>query len=230
MTYVHMHARDVGVTEIRTKAKAPDGSEIWVSDPKNSVERLASVLVIERRSTAARYMCTKCSLMFWGSKKRIKEHLRGQGNSVTGCVCVCVCVCVNALARACTRIRARVFVATVVCMCAVVCVARALVCMRIRASGCSKRFGASTLVRVCECAKVLLVRTVGRASTQARARTHTHTLTPPAHARPPSHKLHSCPHEPTVEEEEVMRADDPQGDADARYDRQIFFSLQNSAL
>jgi hypothetical protein len=57
------------------------------------VERLAAMLVIERRATAARYMCTKCNLMFWGSKKRVKEHLRRIGNNVTGCVCVrCACV------------------------------------------------------------------------------------------------------------------------------------------
>jgi hypothetical protein len=68
-----------------TKGKAPDGAEIWISEPKNAVERLAAVIVIERRPTAARYMCTKCNLMFWGSKKRVKEHLRRQGNSVTGC-------------------------------------------------------------------------------------------------------------------------------------------------
>lgn len=68
------------------KSKAPDGAEIWISEPKNAIERLPAVIVIERRPTAARYMCTKCNLMFWGSKKRVKEHLRRQGNSVTGCV------------------------------------------------------------------------------------------------------------------------------------------------
>ena len=68
-----------------SKGRAPDGAEIWLSDPKNSVERLPAVMVIERRATAARYMCAKCHLMFWGSKKRIKEHLRRQGTSVTGC-------------------------------------------------------------------------------------------------------------------------------------------------
>jgi len=68
-----------------TKGKASDGQEIWIAEPKNSVERLQSMVVIERRCTGARYMCTKCHLMFWGSKKRIKEHLRRIGTSVTGC-------------------------------------------------------------------------------------------------------------------------------------------------
>ena len=35
ITYVHMHACDIGILVIRTKGKAPDGAEIWVSDPKN---------------------------------------------------------------------------------------------------------------------------------------------------------------------------------------------------
>ncbi len=51
-------------------------SEIWASRPKNDVEALESILVIERRENAVRYLCRKCHIMFWGSKQRVKEHLR----------------------------------------------------------------------------------------------------------------------------------------------------------
>ena len=182
MTYVHMHARDVGVTEIRTKAKAPDGSEIWVSDPKNSVERLASVLVIERRSTAARYMCTKCSLMFWGSKKRIKEHLRGQGNSVTGCVCVCVCVC------ECARSRLYAHTCTCVCCYGGVYVCSCLCCTRTRVHAYTRKWLLKTFwcIDTSACVRMRkgLARTHGwtRKHTSARAHTHTHTYAPRARA------------------------------------------------
>jgi hypothetical protein len=50
-------------------------SMIWASDSKNEVESLASILVIERKETASRYLCVKCKCMFWGSKKRVIEHL-----------------------------------------------------------------------------------------------------------------------------------------------------------
>ena len=51
-------------------------SEIWASRPKNDVEALESILVIERRDNAVRYLCRKCHATFWGSKQRVKEHLR----------------------------------------------------------------------------------------------------------------------------------------------------------
>ena len=31
--------------------------------------------MIERKDTASRFLCLKCHYMFWGSKKRVKEHL-----------------------------------------------------------------------------------------------------------------------------------------------------------
>jgi hypothetical protein len=48
---------------------------IWASNSKNEIESLSSILVIERKETASRYLCVKCKYMFWGSKKRVKEHL-----------------------------------------------------------------------------------------------------------------------------------------------------------
>ena len=72
-------------------AKLPDGREVWVSAPRNAMERLASMLVIERRSAkagssaAARFYCLKCQTTFFGSKKRIREHLRGEGRDVKAC-------------------------------------------------------------------------------------------------------------------------------------------------
>ena len=64
---------------------------------------------------------------------------------------------------------------------------------------------------VCMCTNVLVARTAGHTQKSVSAPKLTN-----------AHKTQntSCPHEPTLEEEEVMRADDPQGDADARYDRQ----------
>ena len=65
---------------------------IWVADAKNEVEALGSVLVVERRETASRYLCSKCKYLFWGSKKRVKEHLlnAGQGSranaNIRGCL------------------------------------------------------------------------------------------------------------------------------------------------
>ena len=67
-------------------AKLPDGREVWVSAPRNAMERLASMLVIERRSaSSARFYCLKCQTTFFGSKKRIREHLRGEGRDVKAC-------------------------------------------------------------------------------------------------------------------------------------------------
>jgi hypothetical protein len=68
-----------------SKAKLPDGRMVWVSAPKNAVEKLTCILVIERKSTSARYFCLKCNSTFFGSKKRIKEHLRGEGKDVKHC-------------------------------------------------------------------------------------------------------------------------------------------------
>ena len=67
------------------RCKLTPQSEIWACVPKNDVEALKSVLVIERRDNANRYLCTKCSAMFWGSKKRAIEHLRMQGSTSRNC-------------------------------------------------------------------------------------------------------------------------------------------------
>ena len=68
-----------------SKAKLPDGRMIWVAAPKNAVERVSSILVIERKSTSARYYCLKCNSTFSGSKKRIKEHMRCENKDVKHC-------------------------------------------------------------------------------------------------------------------------------------------------
>ena len=61
---------------IVTDPRDPEGKRtIWASDPKNEVESLSSILVIERTPTAVRYLCVKCKHIFWGSRKRAKEHL-----------------------------------------------------------------------------------------------------------------------------------------------------------
>jgi hypothetical protein len=70
------------------KVKDPrfnDGRLIWVALPKNEIERMPCVYVVERRATTSRYLCIKCNFMYWGSKKRIKEHLRDQAGDVKGC-------------------------------------------------------------------------------------------------------------------------------------------------
>jgi hypothetical protein len=51
--------------------------------PKNDVERLGVVLVTER-SSANRYMCTKCFQFFWGSRVRILKHFLPPANDATG--------------------------------------------------------------------------------------------------------------------------------------------------
>jgi hypothetical protein len=70
------------------KVKDPrfdDNRLIWVALPKNDIERMPAVYVVERRATTSRYLCTKCKFMYWGSKKRVKEHLRDQAGDVKGC-------------------------------------------------------------------------------------------------------------------------------------------------
>jgi hypothetical protein len=52
--------------------------EIWAARPKNDIEALERILVVERRDNATRYLCKVCHAMFWGSKKRVKEHMRQQ--------------------------------------------------------------------------------------------------------------------------------------------------------
>jgi len=64
-------------------AKDPRDAEgkmmIWVSEPRNEVETLPTILVVERKDTASRFLCLKCNYLFWGSKKRVKEHLISVG-------------------------------------------------------------------------------------------------------------------------------------------------------
>ena len=70
------------------KVKDPrfnDDRLIWVGLAKNEIERMPCVYVVERRATTSRYLCTKCNFMYWGSKKRVKEHLRDQAGDVKGC-------------------------------------------------------------------------------------------------------------------------------------------------
>lgn len=40
----------------------------------------------QRRDHAVRYLCKKCLYMFWGSKKRVKAHMRMQGSAIRGCI------------------------------------------------------------------------------------------------------------------------------------------------
>jgi len=65
--------------------KAPDGTDIWVSDATNSVERMGVVLVIERRARRDRFFCTKCNLLFWGDVEVVKQHLRRASSLVSPC-------------------------------------------------------------------------------------------------------------------------------------------------
>ena len=67
------------------KGMMPDGQEVWVSQPRNMVERLGCVLVLDRRSNSSRYCCTKCGLTFVGTKKRVKEHLRRIKRDIKPC-------------------------------------------------------------------------------------------------------------------------------------------------
>ncbi len=87
-------------------------TEIWAAPPKNDIEALERILVVERRDNATRYLCKVCHAMFWGSKKRVKEHMRQQvcipmlytvhgilsrgrlkySPATSTCVCVCACV------------------------------------------------------------------------------------------------------------------------------------------
>ena len=60
-------------------------TEIWTCEPKNEIETLACILVVERRDNAVRFLCRKCLYMFWGSKKRAKEHLRMQATVIRSC-------------------------------------------------------------------------------------------------------------------------------------------------
>ena len=53
-------------------------TQIWAARPKNDIEALERILVVERRDNATRYLCKVCHAMFWGSKKRVKEHMRQQ--------------------------------------------------------------------------------------------------------------------------------------------------------
>jgi hypothetical protein len=56
--------------------RASDGSTIWVCAPRNEVESLPNILVVDRKPNSCRYLCKKCHFIFWGSKQRVKEHLR----------------------------------------------------------------------------------------------------------------------------------------------------------
>jgi hypothetical protein len=74
------------------KVKDPrfnDGRLIWVALPKNEIERMPCVYVVERRAPTSRYLCIKCNFMYWGSKKRVKEHLRGDMRDQAGDVKRC---------------------------------------------------------------------------------------------------------------------------------------------
>ncbi len=55
---------------------------MWAMAPKNDVERLGLVLVTER-SSANRYLCTKCFQFFWGSRVRILKHFLPPANDAT---------------------------------------------------------------------------------------------------------------------------------------------------
>ena len=82
------------------------------------MEALSTILVLNRRSSgaggSAKFLCTKCGYIFWGSKKAVITHLTQQqqdrGVKIHPCllamtpgVCLSMIMCAQAGMRACAR-------------------------------------------------------------------------------------------------------------------------------